>query len=118
MATLRVATRNSTAPELSIQRRGYAFPSLCIPESVRCIGSVLPGGWPEVMATNRALTLTGLGSIQELLQGLAQWKRRSVSSTCSEQMHLTRRRMALVSQERLRVKPSRTVRQLGALCPP
>ena len=93
-------------------------PWLCIPESVRFIGSMLPGGWPEVMATNRALTLPGLGSIKELLQGLAQWKRRSVSSTCSEQMHLTRRRMALVSQERLRVKPSRTVRQLGALCPP
>jgi len=32
-------------------------PWLCIPESLRCIGSLLPGGWPEVMATNRSLAL-------------------------------------------------------------
>jgi isopenicillin-N epimerase len=32
-------------------------PWLCIPESMRFIGSLLPGGWPQVMATNRALTL-------------------------------------------------------------
>lgn len=32
-------------------------PWLCIPESLRFIGSVLPGGWPEVMARNRALAL-------------------------------------------------------------
>jgi isopenicillin-N epimerase len=32
-------------------------PWLCIPESVRFIGSLLPAGWPQVMATNRALTL-------------------------------------------------------------
>jgi isopenicillin-N epimerase len=32
-------------------------PWLCIPESVRFIGSLLPAGWPQVMAANRALTL-------------------------------------------------------------
>jgi isopenicillin-N epimerase len=32
-------------------------PWLCIPESLRFIGSLLPGGWPQVMATNRELTL-------------------------------------------------------------
>jgi isopenicillin-N epimerase len=32
-------------------------PWLCIPEAVRLIGSLLPGGWPQVMATNRDLTL-------------------------------------------------------------
>ena len=32
-------------------------PWLCIPEAVRYLGSLLPGGWPEVMATNRALAL-------------------------------------------------------------
>jgi isopenicillin-N epimerase len=32
-------------------------PWLCIPESVRFMGGLLPGGWPEVMATNRALVL-------------------------------------------------------------
>jgi isopenicillin-N epimerase len=30
---------------------------LCIAESIRFIGSLLPAGWPQVMATNRALTL-------------------------------------------------------------
>jgi len=32
-------------------------PWLCIPESVRFMGALLPGGWPELMATNRALAL-------------------------------------------------------------
>jgi isopenicillin-N epimerase len=30
---------------------------LCIPEAIRFIAGLLPGGWPEVMATNRALVL-------------------------------------------------------------
>lgn len=32
-------------------------PWLCIPEALRFIGSLLPGGWPQVMAANRTLTL-------------------------------------------------------------
>jgi isopenicillin-N epimerase len=38
---------------------GTADPTawLCIPEALRLIGSLLPGGWPEVMARNRALAL-------------------------------------------------------------
>ena len=32
-------------------------PWLCVPESLRFLGAVLPGGWPQVMATNRALAL-------------------------------------------------------------
>jgi isopenicillin-N epimerase len=32
-------------------------PWLCIPEALRFIGGLLPGGWPQVMQTNRALTL-------------------------------------------------------------
>ncbi len=32
-------------------------PWLCIPEALRYIGALLPGGWPQVMAVNRALTL-------------------------------------------------------------
>jgi isopenicillin-N epimerase len=32
-------------------------PWLCVPEALRFIGGLLPGGWPQVMATNRALTL-------------------------------------------------------------
>jgi isopenicillin-N epimerase len=34
-------------------------PALCVPESLRCVGSMLPGGWPEVMARNHALALAG-----------------------------------------------------------
>jgi isopenicillin-N epimerase len=30
---------------------------LCIPESIRYMGSLLPGGWPALMAHNRALAL-------------------------------------------------------------
>ncbi|HME41087.1 MAG TPA: aminotransferase class V-fold PLP-dependent enzyme [Steroidobacteraceae bacterium] len=32
-------------------------PWLCIPEALRFIGGLLPGGWPQVMAVNRALAL-------------------------------------------------------------
>jgi isopenicillin-N epimerase len=30
---------------------------LCIPESIRYLGSLLPGGWPELMTANHTLTL-------------------------------------------------------------
>lgn len=30
---------------------------LCVPEAIRCLGSLLPGGWPELMERNRALAL-------------------------------------------------------------
>jgi isopenicillin-N epimerase len=32
-------------------------PWLCIPESLRFVGGLMPGGWTEVMATNHALVL-------------------------------------------------------------
>ncbi len=34
-------------------------PYLCVAEAIRFLGSLLPGGWPEVMARNRALALRG-----------------------------------------------------------
>jgi isopenicillin-N epimerase len=43
-------------------------PWLCIPEALRFMGSQLPGGWPEVMQANRALTLEARAV---LLQSLA-----------------------------------------------
>lgn len=32
-------------------------PYLCVPEALRVMGSLLPGGWPALMARNRSLTL-------------------------------------------------------------
>ena len=34
-------------------------PYLCVAEAIRFLGSLLPGGWPEVMARNRAMALRG-----------------------------------------------------------
>jgi len=34
-------------------------PFLALPEAIRFLGSLLPGGWPELMAANRALALAG-----------------------------------------------------------
>jgi len=50
---------------------------LCIPESVRFIGSLLPGGWPEVMARNRSLALQARALLLQALR---------VSAPCPEQM--------------------------------
>jgi isopenicillin-N epimerase len=36
---------------------GDPTPWLCIPALLRFMGGLLPGGWPELMATNRALAL-------------------------------------------------------------
>jgi isopenicillin-N epimerase len=43
-------------------------PWLCIPEALRCIGSLLPGGWPAVMAANRALALQARAVLMTSLQ--------------------------------------------------
>jgi len=40
---------------------------LCIPESIRILGALLPGGWPEVMQTNRALVLRARTHLLECL---------------------------------------------------
>jgi isopenicillin-N epimerase len=41
---------------------------LCIPEALRVIGSLVPGGWPEVMARNHALALAARAHLLESLQ--------------------------------------------------
>jgi isopenicillin-N epimerase len=38
-------------------------PYLCIPESIRYLGSLLPGGWPALMERNRALALEARGIV-------------------------------------------------------
>jgi isopenicillin-N epimerase len=42
-------------------------PWLCIPESLKFIGGLLPGGWPEVMARNRRLALEARALLLEVL---------------------------------------------------
>jgi isopenicillin-N epimerase len=34
-------------------------PWLCVPEAIRCLGALLPGGWPALIARNHALALEG-----------------------------------------------------------
>jgi isopenicillin-N epimerase len=41
--------------------------ALCVPEALRAVGAMLPGGWPEVMARNRALVLAGRELLCEAL---------------------------------------------------
>ena len=52
-------------------------PWLCVPESLRFLGAVLPGGWPQVMAANRALALQAR---ELLLQSLG------LEAPCPEEM--------------------------------
>ncbi len=60
-------------------------PALCIPECIRYLGGLLPGGWPELMETNRELALRARGIFLERLGGRRRvlprwwdrWRRRS-----------------------------------------
>jgi isopenicillin-N epimerase len=38
---------------------GDPTPALCVPDALRVVGGLLPGGWPEVMVRNHALALLG-----------------------------------------------------------
>ena len=40
---------------------------LCVPEAIRYLGSLLPGGWPELMARNRALAVDARRRLCEAL---------------------------------------------------
>jgi isopenicillin-N epimerase len=40
-------------------------PWLCIPESLRFMGAILPGGWPAVMSANRSLALQARAWLSE-----------------------------------------------------
>jgi isopenicillin-N epimerase len=42
-------------------------PFLCIPAALECLGSLLPGGWPELMRRNHALALSAQGILGEAL---------------------------------------------------
>ena len=42
-------------------------PFLCVPEAIRFMGSLVPGGWPEVRSRNRTLALQGRSIVCEAL---------------------------------------------------
>ncbi len=48
---------------------GTAEPSawLCVPEAIRCMGALLPGGWPALMAHNRATAIACRKLVQEAI---------------------------------------------------
>lgn len=52
-------------------------PFLCVPEALRVMGEMLPGGWPEVMAANRAKVLAARALLCERL---------GVAPSCPEEM--------------------------------
>ena len=65
---------NSTRTDRSRFRRlfdwtgtGDPTPFLCVPEALRTIGSLVPGGWAEVRATNRELVLEGRSILLDAL---------------------------------------------------
>ena len=41
---------------------------LCVPEALRVVGGLLPGGWPAVMARNRALALQARARLLQVLE--------------------------------------------------
>ncbi|HWB58548.1 MAG TPA: aminotransferase class V-fold PLP-dependent enzyme, partial [Chthoniobacteraceae bacterium] len=43
-------------------------PGLSVPEAVRFIGSLLPGGWPEIMVRNHALALAARRAVCDALE--------------------------------------------------
>ncbi len=42
---------------------------LCVPAAIRCLGAMLPGGWPAVMAHNHALALAARDRLAAALGG-------------------------------------------------
>ncbi len=53
--------------EFDWQGTGNPTPFLSLPEAIRAVGRLSPGGWPEHMAANRTLTLQARDRLQEVL---------------------------------------------------
>ena len=45
-------------------------PYLALADAIRIVGGLAAGGWPEIMASNRALALDGLGIVAEAIGGM------------------------------------------------
>ena len=58
-------------------------PWLCIGESIRVVGGLVPGGWPEVMARNHALVLEARALLLEALGAAAPCPAEMVGSLAS-----------------------------------
>jgi isopenicillin-N epimerase len=52
-------------------------PMLCVPEAIRFMGGLLPGGWEELRARNRALVLSGRAAVCRAL---------AIASPCPDEM--------------------------------
>jgi isopenicillin-N epimerase len=53
--------------EFDWQGTGNPTPFLSLPEAIRVVGGLSPGGWPEHMAANRALVLQARDRLQDVL---------------------------------------------------
>ena len=63
-----MATKVAFTPNLIGPEHVDPTPWLCIPEALRFMASLLPGGWPEVMTRNRALALQARSRVLESLR--------------------------------------------------
>ena len=54
--------------EFGWQGTGDPSAALSVPEAIRFVGSLRPGGWPEIMARNRALALAARKMLCDVLQ--------------------------------------------------
>ncbi len=55
-------------PEFDWTGTGDPTPWLCVPQALRCIGALLPGGWPAVMSANHALAVQARELLMNSLQ--------------------------------------------------
>ncbi|MFQ5829325.1 MAG: aminotransferase class V-fold PLP-dependent enzyme [Candidatus Methylomirabilia bacterium] len=66
-ANARVTDRSRFRLEFDWTGTDDPSPYLCVPAALRSMGGLLPGGWPELMARNRATALAGRRTLAEAL---------------------------------------------------
>ncbi|HEV8239928.1 MAG TPA: aminotransferase class V-fold PLP-dependent enzyme [Thermoanaerobaculia bacterium] len=60
--------RSRLHDEFDWQGTGDPTPFLCVPEAIRVIGAMVPGGWDEVRSRNHELALAGRRLVAEALE--------------------------------------------------